>query len=74
MDLSGFHRIDPIQWEVPRTAGMRVPVRIFADEDLLRDMDVLLREAGFDYQEEAIGGFGSIRLYVCAKQPEARSG
>lgn len=35
--------------------------------DLIRDMDVLLREAGFDYQEEAIGGFGSIRLYVCTK-------
>jgi len=35
--------------------------------DLIRDMDVLLREAGFDYREEGIGGFGSIRLYVCRK-------
>ncbi|MGB5286564.1 MAG: class I SAM-dependent methyltransferase [Polyangiales bacterium] len=35
--------------------------------DLIRDMDVLLREAGFVYREEAIGGFGSIRLYVCTK-------
>ena len=35
--------------------------------DLIRDMDVLLREAGFEYREEAIGGFGSIRLYVCTK-------
>lgn len=36
--------------------------------DLIRDMDVLLREAGFVYREEGIGGFGSIRLYVCTKR------
>lgn len=36
--------------------------------DLVRDMDTLFREAGLDYREEAIGGFGSIRLYVATKR------
>ena len=35
--------------------------------DLIRDMDTLLREAGFDYRKEAVGGFGSIQLYVATK-------
>jgi ubiquinone/menaquinone biosynthesis C-methylase UbiE len=36
--------------------------------DLIRDMDTLLVEAGFDYRNEAIGGFGSIQLYVATKR------
>lgn len=36
--------------------------------DLIRDMDPLLREAGFEYWKEAIGGFGSVHLYVATKQ------
>jgi len=36
--------------------------------DLIRDMDTLLREAGFDYRKQAIGGFGSIHLYVATKR------
>ena len=35
--------------------------------DLIRDMDTLLREAGFDYWKQAIGGFGSVHLYVATK-------
>ena len=35
--------------------------------DLIRDMHTLLREAGFGYRKKAIGGFGSIHLYVAIK-------
>ena len=39
MDLGGFERIDPCEWQIPKSGAMRVPARIFADETLLRDMD-----------------------------------
>ncbi len=36
--------------------------------DILRDMDALLDEFGFRYQDAEIGGFGSIHLYVAEKK------
>ena len=35
--------------------------------DLIRDMETLLHEAGFDYRKKAIGGFGSMHLYLAIK-------
>jgi len=35
--------------------------------DILRDMDVLFREGGFEYVDEEIGGWGSVHLYVATK-------
>ena len=35
--------------------------------DLIRDMDTLLREAGFDYRKQSIGGFGSVHLHIATK-------
>ena len=33
--------------------------------DLVRNMDRLLAEHGFEYEDVEIGGFGSVHLYVC---------
>ena len=35
--------------------------------DLIRDIDTLLREAGFDYRKQSIGGFGSVHLHIATK-------
>jgi len=35
--------------------------------DILRDMDPVFREAGFEYLDEEIGGWGSVHLYVARK-------
>jgi len=35
--------------------------------DLIRDMDELFRQFGFDYTKTEIGGFGSIQLYIARK-------
>lgn len=39
MDLKRLHRRSEFEWEIPKTAPMRVPAVIFADEALIRDMD-----------------------------------
>jgi tRNA-splicing ligase RtcB (3'-phosphate/5'-hydroxy nucleic acid ligase) len=39
MDPSRFTRIDPTTWRVEPSGQMRVPAIIYADEDLIRDMD-----------------------------------
>ncbi len=39
MDIRRLERIDDFFWEIPRTGQMRVPGFIFADTELLRDMD-----------------------------------
>lgn len=39
MDPAGFTQIDPVIWRIEPTGAMRVPVIIFADEELLRGMD-----------------------------------
>ena len=36
--------------------------------DLIRDMGELFRRVGFSYSDEAIGGYGSIHLYVAIKK------
>lgn len=35
--------------------------------DILRDMDPIFREAGFEFLDEEIGGWGSVHLYVATK-------
>ena len=35
--------------------------------DILRDMDLLFREAGMEYTDREIGGWGSVHLYVATK-------
>jgi ubiquinone/menaquinone biosynthesis C-methylase UbiE len=35
--------------------------------DLIRDMDLVFREFGFDVREQEIGGWGSVHLYVATK-------
>lgn len=35
--------------------------------DILRDMDALFRDGGFDYVDKEIGGWGSVHLYVATK-------
>ena len=39
MDLAQFERVDPTTWRLEPRDAMRVPVVIYADENLLRDMD-----------------------------------
>jgi tRNA-splicing ligase RtcB len=39
MDPSRFTRIDRTTWQIEPTGSMRVPGVIYADEDLIRDMD-----------------------------------
>jgi tRNA-splicing ligase RtcB len=39
MDPSRFTRVDPTTWRVEPSGPMRVPAIIYADEDLIRDMD-----------------------------------
>jgi hypothetical protein len=36
--------------------------------DLIRDMGGLFRRVGFSYSDEAIGGYGSVHLYVAIKK------
>jgi ubiquinone/menaquinone biosynthesis C-methylase UbiE len=35
--------------------------------DIIRDIDSVLKEHGFTYEHETIGGFGSVHLYICEK-------
>ncbi len=35
--------------------------------DIIRDMDALFMQAGFNFTDEEIGGFGSVHLYIAAK-------
>ena len=39
MDPSRFTRIDATAWRIEPRGEMRVPAIIYADEDLIRDMD-----------------------------------
>ena len=39
MDPARFIRVDPTTWRLEPQGAMRVPVIIYADEDLIRDMD-----------------------------------
>lgn len=44
MELKTLNRLGECQWEIPRHGDMRVPARIFADQDLIADMDEKVRE------------------------------
>ena len=39
MDLARFTRVDATTWRIEPHAAMRVPVIVYADEDLIRGMD-----------------------------------
>jgi len=39
MDTKRFNRINGYEWEIPKTADMRVPGKIYASEKLIKDMD-----------------------------------
>ena len=39
MDIRKLERLDRCRWQLPCSGAMRVPVRLYADEGLLRDMD-----------------------------------
>lgn len=39
MDPASLRRISDVEWEAPPTGAMRVPVIIYADEALIREMD-----------------------------------
>ena len=39
-----------------------------ASGDIIRDMGGLFRDLGWEFQEEEIGGFGSVHLYVAQKR------
>jgi tRNA-splicing ligase RtcB len=44
MDTAALNKIGEYEWELPRREEMNVPVRIFASNQLLRDMDDKVRE------------------------------
>ncbi|CAE6698333.1 RtcB family protein [Candidatus Nitrotoga fabula] len=44
MELNGFERLSELEWHLPATDAMRVPVIIYADEALMRDMNDKVRE------------------------------
>jgi tRNA-splicing ligase RtcB len=39
MDHARFTRVDPTTWRIKPHGAMRVPAIIYADENLIRDMD-----------------------------------
>jgi len=44
MDTSNLEQLDENRWQIPATGSMRVPAIIFADRDLIEDMDDKVRE------------------------------
>ncbi len=40
--------------------------------DIIRDMEPLFHQFGFQFTDEEIGGFGSVHLYVATKFPQPR--
>ena len=46
--------------------GMTMTKFWMASGDIIRDMGELFEESGWEFQEEEIGGFGSVHLYVAA--------
>ena len=48
--------------------GMALTKFWMASGDLIRDMGPLFEESGWKFQEEEIGGFGSVHLYVAEKR------
>jgi ubiquinone/menaquinone biosynthesis C-methylase UbiE len=48
--------------------GMALTKFWMASGDLIRDMGALFKELDWEFQEEEIGGFGSVHLYVAEKK------
>jgi ubiquinone/menaquinone biosynthesis C-methylase UbiE len=48
--------------------GMALTKFWMASGDIIRDMGGLFEESGWEFQEEEIGGFGSVHLYVVEKR------
>ena len=48
--------------------GMALTKFWMASGDIIRDMESLFRELDWEFQEEEIGGFGSVHLYVVEKK------
>jgi ubiquinone/menaquinone biosynthesis C-methylase UbiE len=48
--------------------GMALTKFWMASGDLIRDMGPLFEESGWKFEEEEIGGFGSVHLYVAEKR------
>jgi ubiquinone/menaquinone biosynthesis C-methylase UbiE len=48
--------------------GMKLLAFWMSLGDLVRDMDALFRKFNFDYMDKAIGGFGSVHLYIAEKK------
>jgi len=44
MDLQGLQRVSATEWQIPATGDMRVPAVLYADSDLMADMDNKVRE------------------------------
>ena len=42
MDLKNFKKVADFEWEIPKTGEMRVPGRIFASENIIREMDEMV--------------------------------
>ena len=47
--------------------GMVITKFWMTSGDIIRDMESLFKELGWEFQEEEIGGFGSVHLYVAEK-------
>jgi len=46
--------------------GMAMTKFWMTSGDIIRDMGKLFDELGWEFQEEEIGGFGSVHLYVAS--------
>jgi hypothetical protein len=44
MDMARLQKLSEFAWRIPRSGAMRVPVIIYGDEGLIRDMDEKVRE------------------------------
>ena len=53
MDPARFTRVDPTTWRIEPHGAMRVPAIIYADEDLIRDMDDKVCRAGGQCRDAA---------------------
>jgi len=47
--------------------GVFITKAWIAGGDIVRNMDLLFKQFGFEYTDEEIGGFGSVHLYIAKK-------
>ena len=68
--LQGDGRFVLIDINYPKNrnwAGMKLAQFWASTGDLIRDMDQLFRQAKFQYEEQEVGGLGTVHLYVATK-------